>query len=477
MNSLSGRIINAVNGFGDAWQAQNAASSSVAARQLSEFLPAALEIQATPPNPLAKWCSRSLMLLFAVLVLWACVGKVNIVAIAEGKIIPGSRVKQIQPLDKGIVKIIHVQDGQFVQQGEPLIEFDQTITAADQQRVRNEYYIVQTQLARMKALKAALDLDKEVFNAEQAALYYQAPAGTALHDSSLQQQLLQQEWDEYLANKSVLISALNTRQAELQAGVAIIKKLESTLPIITRRVSSFKQLLDRQMLSETQYLELEQQRIEQYQDLAAQRSRQEQIAASIREIKGQLHAQYAQVRASNLIQIAEKQRELSVLREELAKVEGLHARQVLYAPVDGVIQELAVSTVGGVVQEAQKLMLIVPGDEQLEVQAMLPNKDIGFVKEGMTGEIKIHTFPFTRYGVVDAEVVTISDDAVADEKLGLVYALNLKLKNNTIKVDGKAIKLMPGMSLTVEMKTGKRRLIEFFLAPLLRYQRESVRER
>ena len=477
MSSHFRRFVNIAHSFKIAWQAQKSSAKGDADSQLSAFLPAALEIQATPPNPLAKWCSRSLMLLFVLSVLWACVGKVNIVAIAEGKIIPGSRVKLIQPLDKGIVKVIHVQDGQFVQQGEPLIELDQTITAADQQRVRHERYNVQIQLARLETLKAALDLEQQGFNVERVPLYYQAPAGAMADNSFLQQQLLQQEWDEYLANKSALISTLNGREAELQTGVEIIKKLESTLPIISQRVSAFKQLLDKQMLSETQYLELEQQRIEQYQDLAAQRSRQKQITASISEIKGQLDAQYAQVRASNLVQIGEKQRELSVLHEELAKVEDVHARQVLYAPVDGVVQELAVSTVGGVVQEAQRLMIIVPADEQLEVQAMLPNKDIGFVKEGMVSEIKIHTFPFTRYGVVDAEVVTISDDAVTDEKLGLVYALNLKLKSNTINVDSKAIKLMPGMSVTAEMKTGKRRLIEFFLAPLLRYQRESIRER
>ncbi|OUR70873.1 hypothetical protein A9Q78_11030 [Methylophaga sp. 41_12_T18] len=135
------------------------------------------------------------------------------------------------------------------------------------------------------------------------------------------------------------------------------------------------------------------------------------------------------------------------------------------------------STVGGGVTEAQQLMLIVPDEQQLEVEVFLQNKDIGFVRDGMGGEIKIHTFPFTKYGIIDGEITSISDDATVDEEQGLIYGMHLLMKQNTIFVKGKEVRLMPGMAVTAEVKTGKRRILEFFMAPLLRYQQESIRER
>jgi hemolysin D len=141
------------------------------------------------------------------------------------------------------------------------------------------------------------------------------------------------------------------------------------------------------------------------------------------------------------------------------------------------VQELTVNTVGGVVTDAQQLMLIVPDEVQLEVEVFLENKDIGFVEEGMPAEIKVHTFPFTKYGLIGGEVTMISDDATVDEQRGLIYGMQLAMAKNTIGVNGKSVKLMPGMAVTAEVQTGKRRVIEFFMAPLLRHKQESIRER
>jgi len=123
------------------------------------------------------------------------------------------------------------------------------------------------------------------------------------------------------------------------------------------------------------------------------------------------------------------------------------------------------------------LMLIIPDEEQLEVEVFLENKDVGFVHKAMPAEIKVHTFPFTKYGVIDAEVSNISNDAIVDEQRGLVYSMQLRMAKNTIDVNGKVVRLMPGMAVTAEVTTGDRRLIEFFLAPLLRARSESIRER
>ena len=211
--------------------------------------------------------------------------------------------------------------------------------------------------------------------------------------------------------------------------------------------------------------------------MAAERQRLNQLKEAESEVKHQLQTLTAQTTSQTLQDMTEVQRQIASLDEELTKATDLNNKQILYAPVEGQVQELAINTVGGVVTEAQQLMLIVPSEEQLEVEVFLENKDIGFVHEGMPAELKIHTFPFTKYGVIDGEVTTVSDDATVDEQRGLIYGMHLLMKKNTIWVDNKEVRLMPGMAVTAEVKTGTRRIIEFFLAPLLRHGNESVRER
>jgi len=168
----------------------------------------------------------------------------------------------------------------------------------------------------------------------------------------------------------------------------------------------------------------------------------------------------------------------------------------LTAPVDGTVQQLAIYTVGGVVTPAQQLMLIVPKGNSLEVEAFVQNKDIGFVNDNQKAEIKIETFPFTKYGTIHGTVLHVSNDAIQmesrqaqtndnkissadnrDKPSGLVYTARVQLNKSTMQVEGKTINLTPGMAVTVEIKTGKRRLIEYFLSPLLQYKDESLRER
>ena len=167
----------------------------------------------------------------------------------------------------------------------------------------------------------------------------------------------------------------------------------------------------------------------------------------------------------------------SGLEQELKKATQRSDLQDLIAPVDGVVARLAIHTVGGVVKPAEAVMTIVPMDEQLEVEAQVLNKDIGFVEVGQPAEVKLETFPFTRYGIIEGSVIDVSSDAVQDEKQGFIYPTRVALTRATMEVNGKTVNLAPGMTATVEIKTGTRRAIEFILAPLLRYGSESMRER
>ena len=170
-------------------------------------------------------------------------------------------------------------------------------------------------------------------------------------------------------------------------------------------------------------------------------------------------------------------REYLNISEELKKAQDLNRKQTLTSPVDGIVQELAIHTVGGVVTPAQPLMKVVPENQVLEVEAWLENKDIGFVTAGQNAELKVHTFPFTKYGIIDGVVTNISPDATVDEQRGLIYKAHIKMDKNFLNVDGRNVDLVPGMGISAEVKTGKRLLIEYLIAPLMRYKSESVKER
>jgi hemolysin D len=464
--------------FWDSWKNRHTLGNDNNTRELAAFLPAALEIQQAPPNPLAKWLGRSLIVLFTFAIIWAALGEVNIVASAEGKIIPSSRVKQIQPHDKAVVKAILVHEGQQVEKGQALIELDSTLTGADKNRLQNELHTAKLNLALNTALIKMLTLpEKQQYKLKEDSFAFEFDDSVTEQEKALYQQRLWQRWQQYRSQKQTLKNTLTKNKSEQATTQEVIKKFEQTLPIIQQRADSLNDLYKQGVVSEVEYLELKQMRIEQTQDLAAQRQQLKQLKAAATEVNEQLNTLVAQTKGDILTTLSELEQQTTSLHEELAKATDLDAKQVLYSPVSGQVQELAVNTVGGVVTAAQQLMLIVPDEQQLEVEVFLENNDIRFVHEGMDAEIKIHTFPFTKYGLIDGEVTTISDDATVDEQRGLIYGMHLLMKNNTINVKGKEVKLMPGMAVTAEVKTGTRRIIEFFLAPLLRYKNESIRER
>jgi hemolysin D len=252
---------------------------------------------------------------------------------------------------------------------------------------------------------------------------------------------------------------------------------KQTLPLVTRRADAMKKLVEKNLAPEMEYLQLEQERIEQQQTLITHQTQRQQYLSAIETTVQQLNTLKAEAPHQSLTKTDEYQRQIQSLTQELAKAKEVNAKQILYAPVDGTVQQLAVHTIGGVVTEAQVLMKLVPKDDYLEVEAVLENKDIGFVFQGQPAEVKVNTFNFTKYGIIDAEVAELTADAIADEVKGLVYKLRLKMQQSQMLIDGRTVDLLPGMTVVAEVKTDKRRLIEYVMSPLLRKVDESVRER
>ncbi|MFB2659101.1 HlyD family type I secretion periplasmic adaptor subunit [Shewanella xiamenensis] len=460
------------------------ASDKLAHRKLAKeklaFLPAALEIQAAPP---AKW-SRSLLWsiisLLLMLILWASWAEVDIIASAQGKIVPSGKVKIIQPFETGVVKTIFVKEGQHIKAGDKLIALDSTSSQADVDRLSSELQGYIDDLARQKVFLAQLNATANLGNTNINDAASSDIQSTAVVSSMLpahQRLLLESVWQEYQSKLNSFTSEITKLTAEKKSVSIDVGRIEKILPLVIERERSYYTLLETSAVSRNQYLELKQQRIDQEESLALQRAKIEQISASIVSAEQNLNAYLSETRRNTLQEINQLSRQSESAKQELTKANRLTQLRILIAPVDGVVEELVIATIGGIVTPAQELLKIVPNEQQLEVEAGLLNKDIGFVHVGQIAEIKIDSFPFTKYGVIDGEVTDISADAIEHEQLGLLFPLKASIATDEINVDGKWVKLKPGMSVTIEVKTGTRRLMEFLLAPLMKGVSEGARER
>ncbi len=446
----------------------------MSSRQLQAFLPAALEVQQTPPLPCNRLILWAILALVITAMIWASIGRVDVVAVARGRIIPSGRVKTVQPLEAGVVKTIHVLEGQQVAAGELLIELDTTETAAEVQRLQQARQALWGDRQRLQASLKALSMDCGAA-VDCPVPLLDCPAGTA--HCTLNQQRLRQSLNEYRAR----LQALQDQAAEKRAAhVGLgrrIALLDAILPLITERAQAQQALYRKHLGARVAWLELEQQRIEQDKQRDILRARLAESSAGIGAVEAQIRGMQARFEGDILRQLNEVERRLESLAQELRKAGQRNRLQRLRAPIAGTVQQLAVHTLGGVVTPAQELLKIVPRDESLRVEAWVRNQDIGHIRPGQAAEIKIAAFPFTRYGTLAGRVTRVSSDAVTDEQRGLAYLAQVAMDSSTLRVDGRTLKLGPGMAVTVEVREGRRRIMEFLLDPLLRYRDEALRER
>ena len=429
-----------------------------------EFLPEVLEVQLTPPSPIGRATAWTVMAVLIAAVIWATVSRVDVVAVARGKVIPSGYSKVVQPLDGGIVRAIRVHEGQAVRTGQVLVELDPTASDADLSRLAHEHLAVQLDGERLRALmdgRPGLD----------------APKGVDPKLVALQQQRLLDQRSEYESRLESARLLVEQRQAAFEATQADSERLELIVPMLAERAAAYRKLLENEFVGRLQYLEVEQQRVEKVQELTMSRHRLSRDLAALGEARTQWQVVEMEFKRTRLAELAEVETRAASLSQEVVKASQRARIQRLVAPIDGVVQQLAVHTVGGVVTPAQSLMVIVPGADRLEVEAWIENKDIGFVRVGQAAEVKVETFLFTRYGSIDGRVTTVSGDAVALERGGLAYVARVSLERTTLAVDGEEVSLSAGMAVTAEIKIDTRRVIELFLSPLLRYARESGRER
>lgn len=455
--------------FSHAWQHRHVLAGPGYTTHEAAFLPAALSLQETPVSPaprVAMW----LLVGFALCGLgWAIFGKIDVVATAQGRIVPNDRSKTIQPLERAVVKAIHVSDGQAVKAGDILVELDGTVTQADLDRIATELSSARLQVLRAQGLIRAID------SGRVPALNRPEEVSDTLWQQTVA--LLSSQYGDYAARRANLMATETQREAELNSTREVVRKLEQTVPIARQRAEDYKGLVEKKFMSHHGYLEKEQLRIEQEADLATQRSKLKELEAAVQAAQAQLLALTTETRRTASDSANEGVQKIASLEQELRKARSRNQDTILEAPVDGTVQQLAIHTVGGVVTEAQALMVIVPKDNPVEIEAFVENKDIGFVREGQEAEVKIETFQYTKYGTIESTVSSVSNDAINDEKRGLIYSTRVKMSKSSLNVDGREVRLSPGMAVGVEIKTGRRRVIEYFLSPLMEYAHESLRER
>jgi hemolysin D len=451
-------------------------------RREREFLPAALEIIDTPPSPIGRLGAYVLVLVFALAVTWAWFGRVDIVAVAKGKIIPTGHTKVVQPFEIGVIRAIHVHDGQRVLAGDVLIALDPTINQAELDHLKNDLVSARLDIARLNAaLAGESGQDAHVI----------APEGAGETQVRMSEQLLQGQLAEHRTKVEALAGQLAHSQAELESQKVSISKIQSVLPMMEERTEMRKTLYDHQSGTKLAYLDSLQELVSSQKDLELQTSHVREIEASIAGATAKLAEIKAEFHRSLLNDLAEATRKAAGLAQDVAKSEQRTKYQVLTTPIDGTVQQLAVHSIGGVVTPAQNLLSIVPADSTLEIEAMVDNQDIGFVHAGQDAAIKVDTFSFTRYGLRHGKVVTVSQDAIpretsgkpaaaqgnAEESTSASYAARVSLDQSQMQIDDRMVNLSPGMAVTVEIKTGRRRIIDYLLSPLLGHVQESLRER
>lgn len=431
-----------------------------------QFLPAVLEITDTPPSPLGRLIMFTIIGVFCIALLLSLVCKVDIIAIAPGKIISSGHNKLIQPLKSGIVSDIFVRDGQSVKKGDPLVQIKFEDAQINRTRLEQELLFASMDVARLSALLTDKPLKA-----------FRPPEKASSELIAKNKVMLRNEAEKIKSQLDVIDEQIVQAGAEKATAQASINKIERMLPNVRFRIDQYREIYEKGSIAKSFFLEKEKEQIQYEEDLNVQNKTLAEIEAKLQVLQTQKKQEKLNFKNDILYRLQEASNKEKLLKDEYANAQWIDGLTTIKAPEDGIIQEMEIHTVGGVVTPAQTLMKLVPSGSVLEVEAMVLNKDIGFVKEGQHVTIKVDSFPYTRYGTIDGSILHLSKDAVENEQLGLIYVARISMAKDTIRVEDKDIRLSAGMSIAAEIKTGRRRLIEIILTPFMEYASESLRER
>lgn len=452
----------------EALRAERQRAASFIPSSEADFLPAALEVAERPVSPTARVAAWLLLAGLAITIAWTVFGRVDVVASAPGTLIPTGNVKLVQSPGAGVVRAIHVRNGDVVRKGQPLVDLDPTLAGAELAQAEKALAAARLEVARNRALADALSGRGQAFV---------PPPGTPPGIAETQRRLIAAQIAEVDAAGASLAAARATALSDVAGARATAARLADTVPILDRQIAAMNRLDARGYAPGMRLLELQRQRRQEAGDREVALAQIERGLAEARKLDQQGRETREQARRNALADLAKAEAEAVLRLEEVTKARQTSRFQRLHAPVDGTVQNLEVHTVGGVVEAAKPLMTVVPAQGGIEVEAKILNKDIGFVRVGQVAAVKLEAFPFTRYGTVPGRVRSISRDAVQDKELGLVYVATIVLERGHVDADGRRYALAPGLAATVDIRTGTRRIISYLLSPLQATIAQAGRER
>ena len=438
----------------------------------TEFAPEIVRTQQRPPSPLPRTVLYALMILFAMMLIWATIGQLDIVAVAQGKLVPESFLKIVQPAESGIVKEILVQEGDSVQEGQVLVRMDTGLSDADGRAVLGELQRKRLQLRRIDAELTGKSLKLQPD--DPASMFAQTEA-------------------QYQARRQAYLDALGTEQAtlvkaqhDLKGASEIEGKLQQTLPIYKDQAESWDKLAKEGFAGRLLALDRQRTYVESQQELKAQ----SQNVASLRALISQSEKRSSQITSNYRQQLQNERAEAEALYHKLQqdwdKQEHRHALLELKAPQAGIVKDLATHTPGTVVAPGTILLTLVPHDEPLLAEVWVNNVDAGFVQEKQTARVKLAAYPFQKYGMLDgvvkhigadtkekSESITQTNNSVRDA----AYRALISLDRGHLESQGRQLRLSPGMQVNAEIHLGTRTVLEYLLSPVQKVAHEAGRER
>ena len=423
---------------------------------LHEFKPLLIEIEDKPLNPLGRII---LYLVLAIMVFgtaWLILAKVDVVVSAQGKVIPSGEIKILKPLESGVVSKIFVKESDKVKKGDILIQIDPTVTDASLSSKQDDLAVTNSDIALLEALINESNLSKDELNklnSSQLSLY------------SSQKQILA---STYEGNKA----KLNSAKLDIKANESEVNRLSLLLNKEEEAKARLQKVLD--LIAKKEYEEVSKNiiNLKEQKDIALYRLKESN--KKLEEIIEENQKAIKTIKSNWIETSLSKEKEKRELSAQINAILFSNKTQQIKSPVDGFVGKLLVHTEGGVVSPNDNLISIVPSDAPLIIKANVLNKDIGFLKLGQEVAVKIDTFSFQKYGLLHGNIIEISKDAIEDEKLGLIYEIKIKPKSLDIKVEGEIKRLEIGMSVIAEVKTGKRRVIELFIYPIIKYMDEGL---
>ncbi|UXS05583.1 HlyD family type I secretion periplasmic adaptor subunit [Agrobacterium tumefaciens] len=470
-----------------------------------EFLPAALEILESPASPVRLAMLWFICLLATMALMWGWLGKFDIVATAQGKIQPVGRVKIIQSLESGKTKSVAATNGSDVKAGDILVELDDTELAADERAKTGMLHALQGEIVRRTTVLANINRYKTRAKGDRAAasitpaLVFAPSIPTAVRER--EQALYKAEMRAIATSLDSLLAQRAQRKAELDGSVQTTKAQVALVETLNERVVMRSKLVQQASGSRAEVIDAVQQHQEALLVLIERQAQHRISSAAFDASVVEANKLLDTAAADHATRKVDAEHRVDELVQELVKIRKRRELLSIRSPIDGTVQLSSVTTIGQVIAPNTELMRIVPADARLEIEAFLPNKDIGFVSEGQSAIIKVEAYPFTRFGILEGFLKRISTDAVPEPDAqqmestiaqnsaativtgnvprvqNLVFPITIGLNETALLVEGQDMPIAPGMTVTVEIKTGQRRILEYLFSPLAQISSEAMTER